>query len=241
MSDIERIDERTIACRFSEIDERFRGRDPWEVLEWASAEYGDRVALATGFGAEGSALVDMASRHAPSLAAFYLDTGLLFDETLETRDRLSLLYGVSFLGVRADISLDEQAAQFGEELWKRDPDLCCGIRKVAPLNRILGGLDAWVTAIRRDQSPDRAGIRIVEWDRNHGLVKINPLADWHTEDVWRYIHGNAVPYNPLHDRGYPSIGCHPCTTPVLPGEDARAGRWRGHVKTECGLHRKPRG
>ena len=121
-------------------------------------------------------------------------------------------------------------------MWKRDPDLCCRLRKVDPLKDLLKGLRAWVTAIRRDQSPSRSGVGVIEWDEKFGLVKINPLAGWSKRDVWNYITCFDVPYNPLHDQGYPSIGCVPCTTPVQIGEMSRAGRWRGKLKTECGLH-----
>lgn len=134
------------------------------------------------------------------------------------------------------VSLDEQAAAYGPALWSREPDRCCALRKVEPLRRFLQGYRAWITGLRRQQSPTRAGTRPVEWDQRFGLVKVNPLFRWSRDEVWRYIRDHDVPYNPLHDRGYPSIGCWPCTTPVAPGEDERAGRWRGFHKTECGLH-----
>jgi len=130
----------------------------------------------------------------------------------------------------------EQAELYGDELWARQPDLCCATRKVEPLQRALGEVDAWVTGVRRDQAPTRANAKKVEWDEKFGLVKANPLADWTLKEVWAYIHEHDVPYNPLHDRNFPSIGCTHCTRPVMPGEDPRAGRWAGQDKVECGLH-----
>ena len=139
--------------------------------------------------------------------------------------------------MRPALSVGAQAREYGDALWEHDPDRCCGLRKVAPLQGELAGIDAWITAIRRDQTPRRAHAAIVEPDQSSDRVKVNPLAAWTRDDVWAFIRANDVPYNPLHDCGYPSIGCAPCTTAVAPGEDLRAGRWRGHGKTECGLHR----
>src|SRR5690606_7399221 len=132
---------------------------------------------------------------------------------------------------------EEQAVQWGDALWQRDPDRCCALRKVEPLTRILSRYAAWITGIRRDQSPSRAHAGIVEWDSKFGLVKFNPLAKWSWDHVWEYIRKNDIPYNELHDRHYPSIGCTHCTVPVMPGEDLRSGRWKSSEKTECGLHR----
>jgi phosphoadenosine phosphosulfate reductase len=166
-----------------------------------------------------------------------LDTNVHFKETYETRDRLEQHYGVKFIQVLPKLTLEEQAQQHGEELWKTDPNACCNIRKVEPLTGILAKYDAWITGIRRDQAPTRANAKKVEYDVKFGLVKFNPLAAWTSEDVWNYIRANNVIYNPLHDQNYPSIGCEHCTRPVQPGEDPRAGRWSGFEKTECGLHK----
>jgi phosphoadenosine phosphosulfate reductase len=217
------------------LSDEFETAGPEAALGWAVAEFGKDLALATGFGPEGCVLVAMLSRINPGTRIFYLDTELLFPETYALRDQLKAKYGVRFER-RATLSLSEQATAYGERLWEREPDLCCHLRKVEPLRQMLDGLDAWVTAIRRDQSPTRAQSGIVELDEKFGLVKINPLAGWSTRDVWSYITRNKVPYNPLHDRGYPSIGCVPCTSPVQIGETPRAGRWRGTCKTECGIH-----
>lgn len=216
--------------------ERFESASPEDVLKWAVETFGNGVALATGFGAEGCVLVHLLAQVNPAARFFYLDTDVLFPETYELRDRLEERYGIRFERRATSVTLDEQATKFGEKLWETRPDECCRIRKVEPLRDIVTSLDAWITAIRRDQSPARANAGVVERDAKFGIVKINPLARWSSKDVWNFIVANDVPYNPLHDRGYPSVGCAPCTTPVRIGEDPRAGRWRGTAKTECGLH-----
>jgi phosphoadenosine phosphosulfate reductase len=165
-----------------------------------------------------------------------LDTGLLFPETYETRDRLIERYGLEVERVAPRQSVAEQEISEGPELWRRDPDRCCGLRKVAPLRSALAGMDAWITGIRRVQSPGRLTARKVDLDESRGVVKIQPLVDWSDEDVMGYLFAHDVPYNPLHDRGFPSIGCVPCTRQVREGEDPRAGRWTHTGKTECGLH-----
>ena len=219
------------------VSDGFEGADPEAVLRWAVEEFGDEVALATGFGPEGCVLVDVLARVRPDARIFYLDTDLLFPETYELSERLRARYGVRFERRAARLSLAAQAARCGERLWERDPEECCRLRKVEPLREMLAGLRAWVTAIRREQTAARARAGLVERDAKFGLVKVNPLASWSAREVWAYIFKHDVPYNPLHDRGYPSLGCTPCTTPVRIGEDPRAGRWRGTAKTECGLHR----
>jgi phosphoadenosine phosphosulfate reductase len=167
---------------------------------------------------------------------FYLQTDLLFPETLELRDRLTEKLGIQFTEIRPDLSLEEQAQEYGETLWQRNPDLCCQLRKVEPLRRLLAGKKAWITAIRRDQSPMRASTRVIAWDRANNLLKISPLAGWTREQVWTYLYEHDLPYNPLHDQGYPSIGCYPCTLPVAAGGSERSGRWVGTGKLECGIH-----
>jgi phosphoadenosine phosphosulfate reductase len=214
----------------------FETAAPQTVLKWALDEFGSDVALATGFGTEGCILVDMVARIDPSARIFYLDTDLLFPETYELRDRLAERYGVHFERRSAARSIEQQALRHGDKLWERDPDLCCRLRKVEPLKQMLSGLRAWITAIRRDQSPARAHAKVIENDDKFGRIKINPLAGWTKQQVWKYVREYDVPYNPLYDQGYSSIGCRPCTTPVQINEDQRAGRWRGFQKTECGLH-----
>ncbi|HEV8369714.1 MAG TPA: phosphoadenylyl-sulfate reductase [Pyrinomonadaceae bacterium] len=219
------------------VSAEFETERPEAVLRWAVEEFGPDVALATGFGVEGCVLIDMVSRITKGARIFYLDTDLLFPETYALRDRLEARYGIRFERRATPLSLSAQAAAFGERLWEREPDRCCHLRKVEPLREALAGLRAWITAIRREQTPARASAAIVAPDSKFGLIKINPLATWSFEDVWNYVKQYEVPYNPLHNHGYSSIGCTPCTTPVQIGEDPRAGRWRGSGKTECGLHR----
>lgn len=214
----------------------FEGKPPREVLAWALERYRPDIALACSFGAEDVVLVDMISRIRPDAKVFYLDTDLFFPETYAVRDRLVERYNVNLIRFSAVKSLSEQEAEHGPELWRREPDLCCRIRKMEPLARALGDLDAWITGIRRDQAPARAHAKAVEWDAKFGLIKINPLVRWTWQEIWDYIRENDVPYNELHDRGYPSIGCAPCTREIKSGEDPRAGRWSGFQKTECGLH-----
>jgi phosphoadenosine phosphosulfate reductase len=220
------------------ISDEFEMASPEDVLRWAIDEFAPDIALATGFGAEGCVLVSILSAISPGMRIFYLDTDLLFPETYALRDQLEARYGVQFERRATSLSVSDQAAQYGERLWEREPDLCCRLRKVEPLREMLKGMRAWVTAIRRDQSPTRARISMVERDETFGLVKINPLAAWSARDVWNYIAKHDVPYNALHDHGYPSIGCVPCTTPVQIGEVPRAGRWRGTIKSECGIHKR---
>ena len=208
---------------------------PQEILARAAERF-PRITFATGFGVEGCLLVDVIARNGLHVDLFTLDTGLLFPETYALWRRLETLYGVRIRAVRPATTVDEQAAEFGDRLWEREPERCCGMRKVLPLAATLAPFEAWVSAIRRDQTPERAAVRIVEWDPNFGLVKVNPLAFWSSEDVWSYVRRHEVPFNPLHERGYPSIGCVPCTSPVRLGEDPRAGRWRGREKKECGIH-----
>ncbi|GAB6934017.1 phosphoadenylyl-sulfate reductase [Calditerricola satsumensis] len=220
----------------SKLADWWEEKTPQELLALAVERFGTKVALACSFGAEDVVLVDMLVKINPEVPIFYLDTDKHFRETYETRDRMAARYGISFVQVKPALTLEEQAARYGDRLWERDPNLCCNLRKVEPLKAFLRDFDAWITGIRREQAPTRANARKVEWDAKFGVVKFNPLADWTFKDVWRYIHENDVPYNPLHDRGYPSIGCECCTRPVRPGEDFRAGRWAGFNKTECGLH-----
>ena len=215
------------------------GVEAWsaqEVLGWALEQFQSDVALASGFGAEGMVMIDMASRLRRDVRVFTLDTGFLFPETYALIDRVEKRYGVEVERCQAQLSPQEQAEAYGEALWARQPDVCCSIRKIEPLGAKLEKLRAWITAIRRDQTAARAHAGKVEWDGKFGLLKINPLADWTWDQVWEYIRSRDVPYNPLHDRNYPSIGCTHCTRPVKPGEDLRAGRWSGFAKTECGLH-----
>jgi phosphoadenosine phosphosulfate reductase len=208
-----------------------------DVLAWSAERFAPRITMATGFGVEGCIIIDLIARHDLPIDLFTLDTGLLFPETYSLWKTLERHYGVTIRAVRAAQTVEEQARALGPALWEREPELCCTRRKVTPLAATLAGFDAWITAIRREQTSARAGARAVEWDDQFALVKVNPLIRWSRDEVWSYVQRQGVPYNPLHDRGYPSIGCKPCTSAVGTGEDERAGRWRGLDKTECGLHR----
>jgi phosphoadenosine phosphosulfate reductase len=206
---------------------------PEQILGWAFETFGEAVSIASAFGAEGMVLIDIASRVRSNFRVFTLDTQFLFPETYNLMDQVEQRYGVVIEKVYPLISPEEQEHVHGSRLWERNPDQCCQLRKVEPLRRQLGELRAWITSIRRDQTPHRAGAAKIE---TFGLVKINPLADWTSKQVWQYIRQHNVPYNVLHDRNYPSLGCTHCTRAISPEEDARAGRWSGSSKTECGLH-----
>lgn len=207
-----------------------------DIVRWAVEQFPTGLVLASSFGAEDMVLVDMLTRAHPAPTIFYLDTGLLFPETYALIREAEKRYGFHAVQVAPQLSVAEQGSRYGDALWLRNPDQCCALRKVEPLTRYLTDKSAWITGIRREQTASRRNAPIVSWDEKHGLVKINALANWTDKDVWRYLVKNKVPYNPLHDHGYPSIGCVPCTRSVNPGDDARSGRWAGQEKTECGLH-----
>ena len=206
-----------------------------DVLRWAADEFGERLCLTCSWQKQSSVLVHMVSELGLEVDYVELDTQLFFKESYETRERLVERYGIELV-VPDVITVAEQHKQEGPNLWERDPDRCCHIRKVEPLLTALEPYDAWVSGIRRDQSPSRAGVKKVERSSRYGVWKIQPLADWSEKDVWSYILGNDIPYNPLHDVGYRSIGCIPCTRPTRPDEEERAGRWAGSDKLECGIH-----
>ncbi len=209
---------------------------PERILAWAFDTFGEAVAISSAFGVEGMALIDMASRVRHNFRIFTVDTEFLFPETYNLMDQVEQRYEVRIERVYPLNSPEDQERIYGPALWQRNPDQCCNLRKVEPLQRKLSELQAWITSIRRDQTADRAGAGKVEWDPKFGLVKINPIADWSSKQVWQYIREHDVPYNVLHERNYPSIGCTHCTRAVRPGEGPRAGRWSGTSKTECGLH-----
>lgn len=211
-------------------------RPPQEILALVARRFAPRLGLATAFGAEDCVLIDMAAREGLAVDFFTLDTGYLFPETYALWERLEERYGITVRAVRPWAGTPDDVHTRGQAPWQVDADACCDARKVKPLRSELAKLDAWITGIRREQTPERAGARPIEWDARFGLVKVSPLVRWSAQDVAAYAKTHDVPLNPLHARGYPSIGCAPCTTPVKPGEDPRAGRWRGTAKKECGLH-----
>jgi len=214
----------------------FETATPQEILRWAVKRFGDKLTMATAFGPEGCSILYMLSQIDPATHVFNLDTGYQFQETLELRDRIAEKYGVHVEMKQPDLTVEDYEAKHGGPLYKKNPDQCCFDRKIVVLRRAIADKHAWISAIRRDQSPDRAKAPIIGWDKKFELVKVNPLANWSKADVWKLIVDEDVPYNPLHDEGYTSIGCWPCTRAVMFGEDERAGRWSGSKKTECGLH-----
>lgn len=207
-----------------------------ELLGWVYETFGKSAAFGTAFGKEGCALIDLSIRNDFHFDFFTLDTGYFFTETHKLWRDIEDRYSIKIRGVRPELDIAAQEAKYGANLYERDSDSCCYLRKVKPLDDALKGKRAWLTGLRREQSPTRSQSPVLQWDSDRNLVKVNPLAGWTTSELEDYIKANDVLTNPLHEQGYPSIGCHPCTSPVQEGEDERAGRWRGTQKTECGLH-----
>ena len=223
------------------ISDSFEGKAPPDILRWAFDKFGDRAALAMSFGgASGTVILDMAVKVNPGVKVYYLDTDFLFEETYKYVEEVKKRYGIDPIAYQSHLTPDEQAREFGDELWLTDPDRCCDLRKVQPNARALSELDAWISGIRRDQAQTREHIGLVEWDANYDLVKVNPVAHWTKTEVWGYILDNKLAYNVLLDRGYKSIGCTHCTRAVGAESGEREGRWAGNGKVECGLHVKPR-
>lgn len=220
-----------------ELNAEFEHADPASILRWAADMYGDKLAVVTSFQPTGIVTLHMLNEFAPRTPVVTLDTDLLFPETYNLIDDLEARLNLNLVRVRPHLSLEQQSELYGENLWERDPDLCCRIRKVAPLNTALLNYDSWIAGLRRDQS-GRSSIPIVSWDTKYGNVKLSPFANWTEDMVWLYIRAHELPYNTLHDRGYRSIGCNTptCTQPAAPGDDERAGRWVNHRKSECGIH-----
>jgi phosphoadenosine phosphosulfate reductase len=221
--------------------ERFDGESLECVLAWTWENFGGRAAIGTSFQGSGLVIIDHAVRLGLKFPVFTLDTGLLFPETYELKKRLEDHFGIAIEGLEPAQTVGEQAAEYGPELWKTNPDTCCAMRKVLPLQRRLSTLDVWITGVRRNQSDTRSATRILElyeFDklRSHHILKLNPMAAWSREAIWAHIRERKIPYNPLHDRGYRSIGCWPCTKLTTSSDSERAGRWEGFDKTECGIH-----
>lgn len=220
----------------TELNRHFQTRPPQELLAWAAEHFGERTVLTCSFGGpSGMVLLDMIARQRLPITVLFLDTDLLFPETYALAAEAEQRYGLTIRRQRPALSLEEQAHQYGPALYARDPDRCCAIRKVAPLAEALRSYQAWVSGIRREQTAQRATTELVAWNTKYGVLKLSPLAAWSERQVWAYIHAYHVPYNPLLDRGYPSLGCAPCTAPAS-ADDPRAGRWQGFAKTECGIH-----
>lgn len=224
-----------------ELNHRFNNERTEQILGWAWKQFGPKAAIGTSFQGAGLVMIHIARQTGLDFPVFTLDTGLLFPETIELKKRLEHFFGIEIESMLPDLNLEQQKTAYGDELWKRDPDLCCTIRKVLPLQAKLAELDCWITGLRRQQSDTRANIGIIEayiFDQSTGreIIKLNPMANWSREAVWKYLHDNKIPYNPLHDQGYRSIGCAPCTIKSAGGENERAGRWIGFNKVECGIH-----
>lgn len=216
-------------------DVDFEAMTAEKLIRWAYVEFGQKLCLTCSWQKQSSVLVHMVSELGLPLDVVELDTQLFFKESYDTREALVERYGLNLIRPEV-ITVAEQHKREGPNLWETNPDRCCHIRKVEPLIQALEPYDAWISGIRREQSPSRAGTPKVEWSERYGVFKIHPLADWDEKRVWAYIQVNEIPYNPLHDTGYRSIGCIPCTRPTRPDEEERAGRWAGSDKLECGLH-----
>jgi phosphoadenosine phosphosulfate reductase len=229
------------ASTVRELDVRFSRARTEEILAWAWERFGPRAAIGTSFQGAGLVMLHLARRNGFAFPVFTLDTGLLFPETLALKKRLEDFFGLHIESLTPDLTVEEQADVHGPELWRQNPDLCCMVRKVLPLRDKLADLDCWVTGLRREQSQARSAIGVIElyaFDEtsSRDIVKLNPMASWSRDAVWHYLREHAIPYNPLHDQGYRSIGCFPCTRQTGHGEDERAGRWTGFKKVECGIH-----
>ncbi|MCY3831481.1 MAG: phosphoadenylyl-sulfate reductase [Chloroflexi bacterium] len=216
--------------------EKFETASPFEILSWASEEYGDRLAIVSSFQVTGIATLHMMQSIAPNAPVLTLDTGLLFPETIDLMTKLEARFQLNLRRIKPRQTPTQQARDYGDRLWERNPDRCCHIRKTIPLRDALAGFDAWITGLRRDQSISRAATPIVSRDRRNHSVKIAPFANWTEDMVWGYIREHDLPYNPLHDIGYPSIGCWTCTRAAADEDDPRSGRWANQSKTECGIH-----
>jgi phosphoadenosine phosphosulfate reductase len=225
-----------LAEELAAADASLETASPREILSWATDRFAPHFSMATAFGPEGMTLIHMLAEIAPQTPIFNLDTGYQFDETLKMRERIKQRYGIDVIMLKPELDVPAYEALHGGPLYESNPNQCCFDRKIKLLERAADGLNAWASAIRRDQSPDRARAAIVGWDKKFQLVKVSPLANSTKEEIWSMITAEDIPYNPLHDEGFPSIGCRPCTRAVLLGDDERAGRWSGQAKTECGLH-----
>lgn len=214
----------------------FEELHPQDILRWAFEEYGERLVVVTSFQPTGIVTLHMLSQFMDRIPVATLDTGLLFPETYALMNELEERFNLDLHRVQPRLNVEAQADVEGDHLWARNPDRCCFLRKTVPLRNALIGYEAWITGLRRDQSDRRGNTPIVSWDQKYGLTKLCPFATWTEDMIWTYIHAYELPYNTLHDQGFPSIGCWTCTRAVKEGEDMRGGRWSNHAKTECGIH-----
>ncbi|MGM0458515.1 MAG: phosphoadenylyl-sulfate reductase [Bacteroidota bacterium] len=218
------------------LNDRFAQIHPDYILRWSLRQFGEGMVLGTGFGPSGVFLIHRLAELGYNTRIFFLDTHLHFDETYHLKEEIEERFGIEIEVIDPSLGLDEQARDYGPELWKRDPDQCCYLRKVLPLQQYLSDKTAWISGIRRSQGDVRRQADMFEWDDKNEVIKINPLLHWSADKVWDHIHKHNLPYNPLHDESYPSIGCIPCTAKVTKGKEERAGRWKESEKTECGIH-----
>jgi phosphoadenosine phosphosulfate reductase len=218
----------------AEAADALAGAPAEEVIAWAAKTFGSRICITSSM--SDAVLVSLVSKQLAGIDVLFLDTGYHFPETIGTRDAVAATYPINLINVTPSRTVAEQDAELGPRLYGRNPDLCCYLRKVVPLERALDPYDAWITGVRREETDARSDTRVVEWDAKRAMVKVNPIASWTQDQVDTYIAENGVLMNPLVDDGYPSIGCATCTMPVKPGADPRSGRWAGTGKTECGLH-----
>lgn len=218
------------------LNATYEQRGPDELLRWASDEFGHKVVLGTGFGPSGVVLIHHVVSLCLPVRVFCLDTNLLFKETYSLWKTIEKRFKISVESVTPVLTLEGQKTIYKDKLWETDPDMCCHLRKVLPLQKYLANKEGWITGLRRSQSRMRSAVDKIEWDPVNKVCKINPLADWDQDEVWWYINKHDLPYNPLHDDGYPSIGCIPCTAKAGTPEDERSGRWKNLDKTECGIH-----
>jgi phosphoadenosine phosphosulfate reductase len=218
----------------AEAAETLKGASAEDVVKWASRTFGNRLCITSSM--TDAVIIDIASRHAPGIDVIFLDTGYHFAETIGTRDAVSVVYPVNVINVTPPTTVEEQDGELGPKLYARNPDLCCYLRKVVPLEQSLQPYEAWITGVRREETDARSDTKVVQWDPRRQMVKVNPIVDWTQQDVDDYIRQHGVLVNPLVYDGYPSIGCQTCTARVEPGSDPRSGRWAGTAKTECGIH-----
>ena len=210
------------------------GASAQEVIAWAAQTFGRRLCITSSM--TDAVIIHLAAQQVPNIDVLFLDTGYHFPETIGTRDAVSAVYPVNLINVTPPTTVQEQDAELGPRLYSRNPDLCCYLRKVVPLEQALGPYDAWITGLRREETDARSDTGVVQWDPRREMVKVNPIVEWSQQEVDDYITDNGVLVNPLVDEGYPSIGCRTCTARVQDGADPRSGRWAGTAKTECGIH-----
>ncbi len=231
-----------ITEKVNDLNQQFKGKTSFEVLERVSAAFGSKIRFASSMGAEDQVIIHLIARAGLPIEIFTLDTGRMFSETYELIEKTEARYGIKIRMMFPDATqVENMVNQKGINLFYKSIEnrkLCCNIRKIQPLQRALQGAEAWIAGLRREQSPTRTDLNIAVWDQGNGLIKINPLLEWSEKQVWEFIKENKIPYNALHDKGYPSIGCQPCTRAVMPGEDIRSGRWwwENPDTKECGLH-----